>query len=172
MRHYLALALFLAITMNGRSLAQDAGAEAPKFPQRKGGQMSNELFGDALARNQQELRETLDRMRDMDRRYRSGEGIGFDFMQALEMGTQALSLMQQIQQLQAARHAPGLAGGKADAATCDMLRRYAQQCRSSQAAMQSSHPVAGVPNKGGTTGQAGAFNDCAQVYETALREAC
>ena len=156
------LALALAIAAGGV-----AAEDPPKFPSRNRSGVGTALFEEALAKSQNELRNTLEQMQELDRRYRGGEGIGFDPAQVMQMGLQALTLIQQIQQLEASRGGgAALAGGRTSPENCAMFKRYANQCRRDQAAMGSRGTGRG------TTGQAGAFNDCAAVYEKAYREAC
>jgi hypothetical protein len=74
------------------------------------------------------------------------------------------AIAQQRQQaINLARASRSGASGSAPASpgTCDELARLANQCRQRQASMG-----------GGTTGQAGSFADCAQMYGDAYRSAC
>lgn len=143
-----------------------------KFPQRSGGAMSNELFADALALSERELRDTLDRLREEERRYLAREGFGMDPLEMLRLGTQAVQLMQQIQALNASRQPSSAVPGSlprsgADASTCEMFLRYANECRQRQRDIRTPGTT-GL----GTTGQAGAFNDCYNLYMKAYNENC
>lgn len=144
-----------------------------KFPQRSSGRTSSELLGSALTKTEQDLNSTLARLRDAERRYMNGEDQGIDWAQILQLGQQSLQLMQQLDAMNANRAglagggAAAAAGGKADPATCQMLQRYASECRRNQESMRST-----PTGKVGSTGQAGAFGDCYAVYSQAYNARC
>ncbi len=91
----------------------------------------------------------------------------WDLAQVLQFGLNIATLATQLQSIKAVSAVVPGKGARLAPEGCRQLRDNAEICRKRQANMGS------VGQSGsGTTGQAGAFNDCANTYEAAYRAAC
>ena len=144
---------------------------AQQFPSRSGGSMADSVFRDSLAKTFDELTDTIGKYRAMERAIAAGTGGANSAADLLDTGVKILGLMQQVQAMQNAR-GMGLGGtnlsrNSGSSQMCSELLRMANQCRVSQGNMAS------IGTQGrGTTGQAGAFNDCYNNYMGAYRASC
>ena len=147
-------ATYAALARDCADVLEAAAREAKvELPTRVLGSRSRSAFGDAI---------------------RGGPGSGsggasgeWDLAEVLRFGLGIAQLASQLKSMQAATaNVPGQ-GARMAPADCKRLLDFINNCRQSQANM-------GLPGQTGTgtTGQAGAFNDCANTYQAAYRAAC
>ena len=146
------MAVLVACLCAGEVLPQDP---APKFPRRTTGEMSEQLFQKSLAQSEQQLRDAMDAMKFSEQRYLAGGAAGLmsNIQQVLLLGQQTLKATQDLNALRAGQGARGSAG--VDSSSCDMLQRYANQCKTSWESTQAD-----------------AFKQCYEIYTQAYQQAC
>ena len=147
-----------------------------QFPKRQIGAVSGPLVTKALSQSEAELRKEIDNVGEAEVRYLSGErGSGFDMFDlgnALTLGISALRAKQQYDAARLARQRSGTSGtGRLDAESCQTLKQNADYCERQWGNMRSYNTAGGSGSKG-STGQAGSFKECYEVYSSAYDQRC